>query len=465
MRVSLFWRTFLLIGGLIVTSLLGTLQMVREIDRSPPEQQLAWEIASIVNLTRSALVSSQGERRRQLLDELVRVEGVRVTPLESSDEAVALPDTGLAHGLLQRLRTLLGPDTLLAGQVNGEAAIWVSFDIDGDPYWLVLSLERLNRQLGPPWWLVASLTTLLAILGALAISRLVNRPLAGLAIAMRELTAGAPARKLPEDGPSEIAGLNRRFNRMAGDLAELEADRALALAGISHDIRTPLTRLRMEIELSPLAEEDKQTMAADIERIDRIVGKFVEYGRSGSAERGAAPSAPVDVADLVHALAHEYRPQIDAGELRLDVAVPAGLQWRGDPVDLTRIITNLLENTLRYARQGNEPAIVELRALRANQGCLIEIRDHGPGVPGDQIDRLLRPFARLDDERSERGGSGLGLAIANRLARRYSGQCRLSNHPAGGLVVTVTLPDVSRSREPDGPDAGGPVQDTAPKTQ
>jgi len=443
-RVSLFWRTFLLIGGLIVVSLLAMLQAVREFDRSPPEQQLAWEIASIVNLTRSALVSSQGERRQRLLDELARDEGVRVAPLEFTDATEALPETGLASGLQQRLRAVLGPATRLAGRVNGEAGLWVSFDIDGDAYWLVLNLERLHRQLGPPWWMIATLTTVLALLGGLATSRLVNRPLKGLAGAISDLASGAPAGRLPEDGPSEIAELNRRFNRMAGDLAELESDRAVALAGISHDIRTPLTRLRMEIELAGVSEDDKASMAADIERIDRIVGKFVEYGRSGVSDRHAPRVEAVDVAALVGSLRDAYRTHVDAGNLRLECGVEPELTWQGDPLDLARMLTNPLENALRYGHAPEQPAEVSLRAWRGPRGCEFEIRDRGPGVPADQFERLLRPFARLDDARGEQGGTGLGLAIVNRLARRHGGSCRLSAPPDGGLVVAITLPDAGR---------------------
>ncbi|HWS74269.1 MAG TPA: ATP-binding protein [Quisquiliibacterium sp.] len=443
MRISLFWRTFLLIGGLIVFSLAASLQFVRSFERVPPEQRLAWEIASVVNLTRSALVSAQGERRWQLLDELAREEDVRVSPMEPADRTTPLPDPDEAAKLERRLRSMLGPDTRTAGTVNDEPGLWVSFDIDDDRYWLAMSLERWTRQFGPPWWLIASQAILVSVLGALAISRLVNRPLATLAKAIGQVSSGVPAAPLPEHGPSEIAELNRHFNRMASDLAELEADRALALAGISHDLRTPLTRLRMEIELSGLDEAEKESMASDIERIDAIVGKFVEYARSGPGERGAAKVEKVDVAAVMGALRTAWLARIEAGELRFEVDAADGLHWRGDSLDLARIAANLVENAARHGHEDGTAAVIELGARRDTAGLLLEVADRGPGVAEDQLERLLRPFARVGDERSDRGGSGLGLAIVQRLAQRYGGRCSLRNRDGGGLIATVVLPDAA----------------------
>ena len=444
MRVSLFWRTFLLVAALVVFSLAATWQMSRVLDRTPAEQRLAWEIASVVNLTRSALVSSQGERRRLLLDELARDEGVRVALLESGDRTAPLSDHGDAELLERRLQALLGPGTRVAGRVNGEPGLWVSFEIDGDGYWLAMGSERWTRQAGPPWWLVGSLAAAVSLVGGLLISRLVNRPLATLAAALGRIGSGTTAPPLPEDGPSEIAEVNRRFNAMAVDLAALEADRAVALAGISHDIRTPLTRLRMEIELSRITDEEKQSMGADIERIDQIVAKFVEYARAGAPERHESRDEPVDVAALVDDVRRGYRAHEEAGELRVTTKVDPALRWHGDAIDLARMLANLLENALRYGHRPGECAQVEIAAEREHGRLSLDVRDRGPGVPESQLQRLLRPFARLDDERSERGGSGLGLAIAQRIAQRYGGSCILSNRADGGLSVHLTLPDARR---------------------
>lgn len=440
MRVSLFWRTFLLTAALVVFSLAAAWQAMRALDPTPAEQRLAWEIASVVNLTRSALVSSEGERRRALLDELAQAEDVRVSVLEPGDRIEPLPGNGDADLLQRRLRTLLGAETRVAGRVNGEPGLWVSFGIDGDDYWLAMGLERWTRQAGPPWWLVGALAIAVSLVGGLLISRLVNRPLATLARALARVGSGSAPEPLAESGPSEIAEVNRRFNAMAADLAALEADRAVALAGISHDIRTPLTRLRMQIELSGLADADRQAMDADIAHIDGIVGRFVEYARAGAAERPDARTETVDVTALVEDVGRGYRARIEAGELRIATAIAPALRWQGDPLDLARAVANLLENALRHGHRAGESADVEIQATRDGAALSIEVLDRGPGVPEAQLERLLHPFTRVDAARSA-GGTGLGLAIVQRIAQRYGGRCRLENRAGGGLRVRLSLPD------------------------
>lgn len=442
MRISFFWRTFLLIGGLMVLSLAVTLQIAREFEHAPAEQQIAWEIASIVNLTRSALVTSEGPRRRLLLDEWARVEDVRVFPMEPGDRSEPMPKPEDTLRLQRSLEALLGPGTRIAGRVNEEPGLWVSFDIEGDQYWLVMNLERWTRRFGPPWWLVGSQALAISLLGAIAISRLVNRPLSQLNRAIGRVSEGRPAPQLAEDGPTEIATLNQRFNRMAADLAALEADRAVALAGISHDIRTPLTRLRMEVELAPLAETDRASMSEDIERIDRIVGKFVEYARSAQAEeRASAPSTPIEVTMAIERSLDRHRSAIAQAGGTLTFTPATAAIWRGDPVELSRIVSNLLENALRHGRREGVAPQITLTIERSGSGLVVEVGDRGPGVPEDALARLLRPFSRLDHARTGAEGTGLGLAIVDRIARRHGGECRITNRSGGGLSVRVTLPD------------------------
>lgn len=445
MRTTLFWRTFLLIAGLVVACLLIMLELVRAFDPAPAEQTLAWEIASVVNLTRSGLVSAQPERRRQLLSALAREEGVRVLPLETFDRTEPIPGRR-SESLLARLHQLLGPGTRLAASVNGDRGLWVSFDIDGDPYWLGLEGSRFDRHLGPPWITMLVVAAVLALVGALVLASPLSKPLANLARALDQISRGEVPRPLAESGTPEIAALNRRFNRMATELAQLESDRAVALAGISHDIRTPLTRLRMEIELSALGPDEKRAMNADIERIDRIVGKFTEYARVVAEPGLARRPVEVMVAETIDGALAGYQARREAGLLAVRTSVPADLAWRGDPVDLERMLGNLLENAVRHGNTpGTERTDLLIRARRVAGGLELVLSDRGPGVPAAERERLLRPFSRIEDERSEVGGSGLGLAIVARLAARYGGICELDIAPdGGGLAVSLRLPDAPR---------------------
>ncbi len=148
-RISLFWRTFLLLALLIGVSLGTTLGIAGLLDRAPPEQRLAWEIASVVNLTRSALVSAEPDRRLDLVEQLAHEEEVRVLPKEPEDRIDDDATGPRLRALQPRLRQLLGAGTHVAGRVNGIDGVWISFEIDGDDYWLILPRARVERQFGP----------------------------------------------------------------------------------------------------------------------------------------------------------------------------------------------------------------------------------------------------------------------------------------------------------------------------
>lgn len=438
---GLFWRTFFLIGTLIVASLLSWSLFFRVLERTPRAQQIAWQISSMVNLTRAALVNAQPERRQELLADLARDERVRVGVLEPSDRIDPHPPSGLAHEVGERLRVLLGPSTLTAAAVNGTRGFWVSFDIDGDGYWLVFDRRRVERNLGRSWISWALVAIGLSLAGALVTSRVVNRPLADLAGALRQLARGARPRPLPETGPREIAELNGQFNRMADALAALDADRALALAGISHDVRTPLTRLRMEVELASLPGGVRAAMVDDIEAIDRIVGQFIEFARGGTVE--AADRVPV--AELLIAMRGRHDAEITSGALSWELDVRADAWWIGRKADFERIVSNLVENARRYgATPGTDRVEMRTGLHRSGTGIVLTVEDRGVGIPAAELERLVRPFARLDSARGApgaAGGSGLGLAIVERLAARYGGRLQLKPSSTGGLSVQVQLPD------------------------
>jgi two-component system osmolarity sensor histidine kinase EnvZ len=446
MRIGLLWRTFLLFAALIVAGVLGIFSAYRLLESAPAEQRLAWEIASVVNLTRSALVSADPARRTRLLEALASEEEVRVLPLEPTDRIDFTREAQRLSPLLPRLKALLGDDTLLAGSVNDEAGVWVSFDISGDSYWLLLPLRRIDRYQGPGLALILTVTCLVSLLGALALSRLVDRPLANLSHAISAIGRGVQYDPLPEKGPAQLVVINREFNRLARDLERLESDRSIALAGISHDVRSPLTRLRMEVELAELPSAQRAAMVADIERIDSLVGQFVDYARSGQT----APALLVDAGVELEQLAARYAEvgavsQDKPGggtqrELRADIQHP--LPWCGDPSDLTRAVGNLLDNALRHGRSGTGAGVViHLSARREASSLKIRVSDSGPGIPALERERVLRPFERLDRARGDEGGSGLGLAIVHRIVRRYAGNLRLGEAPGGGLLVELTLPD------------------------
>jgi two-component system, OmpR family, osmolarity sensor histidine kinase EnvZ len=268
---------------------------------------------------------------------------------------------------------------------------------------------------------------LLSLAGAWLIVSRINQPLKALAAAAADIGKGKTPAPLPESGLVEIETLARSFNQMLQDLARLDADRTLILAGVSHDLRTPLARLRLSTEMSETDEALKQGMIADIGEMDSIIGQFLDFARTQSEE----PLEPTDVAALAR--------EVVEHQLRLGHNVDANIE--PVPVQalrrmgIKRVISNLVDNALAY---GEKDVCV---ATRSDGGKLIlEVLDRGPGIPAQEAERLKQPFTRLEKARSGKGGSGLGLAIVDRIARHHGGSFELLERAGGGLIARVSLP-------------------------
>ena len=435
---SLFWRTFLLIVLLILASLVAWAQSFRVLEREPRASQIAQQVVSIVNITRAALLYSDATIRRDLLAELADNEGIRIVPLEVGDRTRDYPDAPLVRLIHERVREALGPQTRIAAEVNGVAGHWVSFSIEEDAYWVFIERDPLLRDSGTLWVRWAIIAALLSLLVAVAITRVLNLPLARLSQAARELGAGRRPAPLPDAGPAELRTVNQSFNRMVADLDQLEQDRAILLAGISHDLRTPLTRLRLELEVNDLPEEARTAMAGDIEQIDAIVRQFLDYARSEPQQ----PAATIDLSALLHeALANLRLGEAVTPDIAPDVHVS------GHRTELLRALDNLLTNASRYGR-GADGALTITVTLRVDpQHAVIDIDDRGPGIPAADRDRLLRPFQRGDTARTGSTGAGLGLAIVARIARLHGGQLTLMparDTAPRGLRARLTLPRAAR---------------------
>jgi two-component system osmolarity sensor histidine kinase EnvZ len=270
---------------------------------------------------------------------------------------------------------------------------------------------------------------LLSLLGAWLIVFRITRPLKALQEAARKVGAGETAARLDEGGPTELATVAHAFNQMSADLAQLDQDRALILAGISHDLRTPLTRLRMGIEM---AGDDglREGMSADVEEMDKTIGQFLDFARSESGEA----LQEVDVGALLAELATQYQRR------GFNVAVPPAPTLASAipvrPQALRRAVSNLIDNALRHA--GNDSP-VELALNAAAGESSIEVRDRGPGIPSQEVERMKRPFARLETARTDAAGAGLGLAIVERIARSHNGRLELLAREGGGLVARLVL--------------------------
>ena len=433
--VSLFWRTFVLLGLLLVGSATGWYQLFRTLEYEPRVIDNARQVASLVNLSRAALIHSDAIARISLMKTLAEQEKVRILPREPDDSFHAFAETALERRLSHELVARLGPGTVVASQVNDEAGLWVGFSIEGDSYWLLMDRSRVGALLGGGTWLLWLATlVVLSLLGAALLAGLINRPLKQLSRAAARVREGNYQQaRLDETAlSSEVRAVNIGFNRMADQLSKIEQDRAEMLAGISHDLRTPLARLRLEAEMSVPDAEARQHMVADIEQVDTIIAKFLDYARPDHVELQTLP-----LAEVVEASALPFRLHDDI-DLRIDI--PADLQVLGDEVELSRVFANLLENARRYGKSaGSAQTQVDISAQAAGKRVSLHVRDHGQGVPEEQLGHLTRPFFRGDSARTEATGAGLGLSIVAKMLGNMGGSLVFRNHPEGGLVARIGL--------------------------
>jgi two-component system, OmpR family, osmolarity sensor histidine kinase EnvZ len=309
----------------------------------------------------------------------------------------------------------------------------VGFSIDSDRYWLQTETAHAGPLTGSTWFVWVGIALTATLVGSVVIARLINRPLRDLSFAASRIREGDLDSRLDENTlTSEIREVNRGFNRMARELAKVEDDRAVMLAGISHDLRTPLARLRLETEMSVGNEEARRNMATDIEQLDAIIDKFLDYARPG-----VTALHPVHLAQLIDREAAAFR---DPAEIKITKRVAIDLAVMADDTELGRVFSNLFENARRYGRSTDTGiAMVGVSHVRAGHWAVVTVRDHGPGVASDKLGELTTPFFRGDAARTEATGAGLGLAIVEKSLQRMGGSLELANAPDGGLMVHIRL--------------------------
>ena len=434
LALSLFWRTFFLLALLLIGSVLAWLQTLRSLEFEPRAIQTAQQIASLVNLSRAALIHADSIARVSLIKTMTEQEGVRIVPREPNDSFEPFDSDALGQRITLELVQRLGPGTQLANRVNQIEGLWVGFTIDDDAYWMRTDRERFNRTAGRTWLIWLMTAAALSLAGAALIARRINRPLKQLSFAASRVREGDfEASTLDETVvTSEIRAVNIGFNRMTEKLAKIEEDRAIMLAGISHDLRTPLARLRLETELSVSDLQAREAMAADITQLDAIIGKFLDYARPDKV-----PLSDVELKDVVDACLFGVRKRSD---MRIEIDLASDLLVQADGVELGRVLSNLIENAGRYGKSIDSGiAELDITAYARDKWVLLHVRDHGIGVAPEQIPDLTKPFYRGEAARTDANGAGLGLAIVEKTVTRMGGSFTLRNAASGGLVATIRM--------------------------
>ncbi len=426
---TLLWRSVLLIAALLVVAHLAWLQIFRASEIEPRALQVAQQLVSVVNLTRAALITAEPTRRFSLLDELAQREGIQVYAGNLAEAVPALPDRPFLRIMQTQLRERLGPQTRLALEREGVGGVWVSFRIDNEEFWVSVPRSRIERNEPLRWIGWGLLVLALAVIGAFLVVARINRPLRELTWAAEELGRGATPSRITEAGPTEILTLARAFNQMAADIQRQDEERALLLAGVSHDLRTPLSRIRLALEmLDDRGTTDlKSGVVQDIEDIDGAISQFLDFARPIDAE---IIDTDTDLNALAQAVVERYTRIGKDVVLHATALPPQPLRKQAKQ----RLLANLIDNALRHGS-----GKVEIVTSRDGPLTCMEVLDRGPGIPDAEAAHMLQPFTRMDRARST-SGTGLGLAIVDRIARLHGGTVRLMPREGGGLRARVELP-------------------------
>ncbi len=409
------------------------MQTLRALELEPRAAQAARQTAGLVTLASTALQHASGPQLAALVKGLGAPADTRVVPRAAADRWESLESDRYTRLLSQQLRGLLGPGASVARSVNGQPGLWVGFAVAGDRYWLQADAEHAGGPNTSSWMAWTGIALAATLLASVAIASLINRPLRQLSFAASRIREGDLDSRLDENTlTSEIREVNMGFNRMARELARVEEDRAVMLAGISHDLRTPLARLRLETEMSVSDEEAKTNMALDIDQLDAIIDKFMDYARPGESQ-----VRPVDVAPLAAREAAVFR---EPGQIQISLKLPADLAVLADETELGRVFLNLFENARRYGR-GTYTGVADVvvTAQKTGPWIIISVRDRGPGVSPEKLPQLTTPFFRGDAARTAATGAGLGLAIVDKAMQRMGGSLELANAADGGLVAHLRL--------------------------
>lgn len=305
-------------------------------------------------------------------------------------------------------------------------------------FWIRVPLDSMQRGQFSPLVMYLILIGLLSVLGGMLFANWLNRPLKALEDSARQVGRGEFPEQLPEKGASEIIAVTRAFNQMSRGIRELENDRNLLMAGVSHDLRTPLTRIRLAAEMMS-QEEDylAQGIIEDIDDMNDIIDQFIDYVRLDQQECSSRESLNELIEQTVANIPDNWQKQfeLDLGKLPL--------VWLR-PLSMKRVIINLLENAERY---GKSRVVVSSGHDKKQKRVWFRVTDDGPGIPEEQQQKLFEPFTQGDKARGG-VGSGLGLAIIKRIVDRHDGDIKLQNRPQGGLCVRIELPLHQHRQQP-----------------
>lgn len=426
---SAFGQTALLIGFLLLINQLVSYTLVAKHYVEPSFRQITTLLAKQVKLV---FMNMPEQGREQLpTDEILTeqfkaVTGLRVYPAYLASR-YGLDKAVPYRFISEQMSEQLGGETEV--RVAKEELFMVWIRPPQDPYiWIKIPLEKFDDSEFSPLTFYLIVIGSLSLIGGWLFARHLTKPLRNLQLAANQVAKGEFPERLAFEGSSEVVDLTRAFNSMASGIKQLEDDRALLMAGISHDLRTPLTRIRLATEMLDDKESFfKEGIEQDIDDMNEIIDQFITYIKLDREE-------VAELNDLNEIISQEVKAEASRGRnisAKLD-KIPL-MMLRANA--LKRVLANLISNAIRYG--GGE---IEIQSGISGRGvAFFKVEDNGPGIPTENIKQLFKPFVQGDNARGGQG-SGLGLAIVHRFVNNHGGRVLIKNRDQGGLCVRIELP-------------------------
>ena len=430
---SLLSRTVLTIAVTMILFMLILTAAAVYFVYNPLAKRHADDFAAVVVSAAHSLQSLPEEMHAELKQQLLNDHGLIV-----ADERAPAPQTSrdlpyypFFHEALDRRA---GTELTIIEPENSPT-IWVDVPAHGKLFRLGFDRQRLGTNPPIVLFLAVAVGALLTLIASVLEVRRVASPLEKLSSAVKRLGGGRNPAPVAEEGPEEIAELARTFNRMSAELKQLSENRTVMIAGISHDLRTPLTRLGLAVELLDQDADPEllETIRRNLDAMNQLIGQFLQLSR------GVEGGTPVhlDLWQMIESLASDMK--LEGSEVHLHRHDPPCLYF-AEPLALERVLGNLLRNAVQYGG-----ARVDVHLTCSSERVVVEIRDRGPGIPDGEIEAVFRPFHRLDSTLGNRaGGSGLGLAIARQIALKKDWEIALLPREGGGTVARLSLPPTCR---------------------
>ena len=395
----------------------------------------------IVSIKRAIASLPDGTERDRVAHELSSV-SLEVHWSKVSLVLGSAPATERTHAMERQLKQLapgLAAESLRVGLADDGALgagaadayrhmMLVSVQLD-DGSWVNFSSSTLGAAQHLDWSLTAIMICFAVgiVVVALLLLRWATRPLRDLALAAERFSIDQAPQPLPEGGPAEVRRAARAFNTMRERIQRLVTERMQAMAAVSHDLRTPITRLRLRSELLD-DDATRRLIDADLGEMEEMIDSTLEYLRGGVS---GEPARPVNLASIIETIVDDH---LDQGH-RVALSGLNSAPVLGRVLSLKRAFSNVIGNAVKYG------ASVRVGIAEAGGHVVVTVEDEGPGIPPADMERVFHPFVRLEESRGrETGGSGLGLTIARAIVRAHEGSVALMNRAEGGLRVTVSLP-------------------------